>query len=303
MFMQQQLGSYDDLSVRARADLTDSELERFKTYELMSAGVVREPRPAILDDEPQAVDLERTSWWEVGPCVFATAEAAEAFLELEPYTAETDWQAGYDNKYAKAVEAGAGGVSQIRLIGRADFESHLGALKDYEAATEARAKARSKYDRNAAEVEKITKGIDDDHWDCKRQVVAAERIVAVFREYVETAAGDEATAAAFLVKAYARDTCAEAFELTRNDELVAFLPAPVVTPEELDALEELADEAVGRHARATHQAEADEAEVDAAEAEHDRARAELEGEAILEAELESEIAEAEAAIDEELATG
>lgn len=93
--------------------------------------------------------------------------------------------------------------------------------------------------------------------------------------------GDSATAAAFLVKAYDRETCAEAFVLTRNEELVEFLPGP--DPELDDAAREL--EAV------------EAAELEAAE------ELAAEGEEILAAENDAEIAEAEALADEELVDG
>lgn len=216
--------SYWDLESKKRAQLTEQQVETYCRVELMHNGVI-DPGGAPPLGAERSVELDMVTLYvatvkskyyghEADAVVaFHTAEAAEAFMRLEPLKIELDYSiSGYGgdrNQYA--VPLSSGGKVEVRRV--ATFESveaRRDELKKVEVVRSRNEKLRREWQeaRNAAD--KAVTPIWEDWRELQEQKALHTRVLAALDEYTALAGGDRATAVVFLRKTYGEELVDEA---------------------------------------------------------------------------------------------
>ncbi|HYQ47103.1 MAG TPA: hypothetical protein VER11_34270 [Polyangiaceae bacterium] len=237
--------TYWDFEEAERAALTREEVERFLDAELMTKGVLK-VAPLALDEEPQIDDLATTAycWVDGFPNVlFATSEAASAFVALKPTQLGSEYLCGdyrQSVKFAKLPEGTD--INQVSVATQDEFMRCRSNLEKRATVRSSNSKRREQYDNDTKAQSKVLAGVWEDWARCRNIDQAHRRVVTTFRDYVKTA-GDELTAARFLVKVFTFEQIDEARkwlgadipDVIADSEFAEVEPAPTKkeAPEEL----------------------------------------------------------------------
>lgn len=205
------IGDYWDLTNRERSELTREDLDRFITYELMKAGVLRvqepelEPVPVV---EPVTRPYHVVTFDRYGPAVvFETSEQALAFVALKPRCKDRDWTT--DSSF---VASGEPTVTIESLMDEAEKTRLARALTERKKIEESNAKKRENYSAAQKAEREALGDLLTDWEDQKANAARAKRIGDTFEEYATLCKGDREVALTFLRKAFAEDEIEEAFE-------------------------------------------------------------------------------------------
>ena len=200
--------TYWDLEEAERSALTREEVERFLDAELMTKGVLK-VAPLVLDEEPEIIEPTAETFYQVGPVAFASAEAAEAFARLAPVLIETKYLGGGYTDHLSVAARLERGATEKRLVPEHLFLSAKGDLDRRAAVRNSNKKKLAEHESATREQDKVLAGVWEDWYRCRNVAEAHRRVVATFRDYVNTA-GDELTAARFLVKVFTFEQIDEA---------------------------------------------------------------------------------------------
>lgn len=200
--------TYWDLSEKARAALSRSQVQEFASAELMTAGVLSAGQLELVDEpempEPDDVVYVLNRGYHQGSVAWATQDqagqsAAGARGELAELSYGA-WEHAVKIDFVKPLENLA--VQAVPVYSQARRDEMAGLIK-----TAAEAKAENKKRRVVhAEAEKAEKtalfGMWDDWSDCCEVDRRVGGVLATRDEYVTMLDGDDAKAREFLVKAY-----------------------------------------------------------------------------------------------------
>jgi hypothetical protein len=212
--MANSIRTYFDLSERERAVMPVEELEVFKKLELMSAGIIRVPEPTY---EPVPVlDAEKKTFYAVGNLLFPRIEDAASVLAFKPLTESYDYNLGYEYKYAKPLDQQKANPEQ--KFDEATFTTLKERIQNRSEIEKRNAEKKKEYESAEAAVAKALRPLYDDYAQQTAMLRYYHRISETFSDYVETAQGDKKVAFGFLLKAFAPEEIAKAFEwLERPD--------------------------------------------------------------------------------------
>jgi len=210
------LTTYWDLSEKERAALTREDVDRFLDAELMTKGVLK-VAPLVLDEEPVFDDLATTTYyWADGfpQVLFATTEAASAFVALKPMLLGSEYLCGdyrQSVKYAKPAEDTD--INQVSVTSHDCFVQRRSDLEKRAAVRASNTKRREQHESDAKAQSKVLDGVWSDWAKCRDIEAEHRRVVATFNDYVKTA-GYEITAARFLGKVFTFEQIDEARKWT-----------------------------------------------------------------------------------------
>lgn len=241
---------YWDLTEKERAGLTRDGVAEFIGFELMRKGVLR-PAALELETDPVDVAIEKEVAFvvtyqgehnrETLDLVWNTREAAEKFIEVTPprvmldKSIGHDWRARRDYKIARPLLDPR--VESRDIAKESAVDENRAALEDAQN-IRARNKERNEEHKKALrEQEDALEAMWSDWESCCASARRHRRVFEVFREYVETAGGDEKVAAKFLRKVYRKDQIEDANEWVGPDAQIGQIP--IVEVDEKDTREGL----------------------------------------------------------------
>jgi hypothetical protein len=208
------LKTYWDLEPKTRAELSESDVQRFIDAELMLKGVLK-VEPPELEPEPELPEIAKSTWHKVDgfDLVFATAEEALRFSQLKPRTTDTRhvgdyWRSNKKVEYIKAPIT-PGEVVPVLLATEDEITRHRSALDKLGAVEKANNEKREEHAKALRLTNEALKGLWDD-WHARRAESARHRkVVDTYSSYVQTA-GDHTVAAKFLQKVFSIEQIREA---------------------------------------------------------------------------------------------
>jgi len=233
--------TYWDLEPKTRAALSEADVQRYLDAELMTKGVLK-VEEYLLEVEPEVPPLERAIWYRVAGFdpVFATAELAQKFIDLQPRATDTkrigsDWRSQESIEHiepAKPLE-----VTTVSLASEVAIEQQRGL---FEKRAAVRASNRTKvetYEKAIKVQNEALSGLWED-WHARRREAAQHRkVVDTYAAYVQTA-GDHDVAAKFLLKVFSEEQIKDASDwtgVTINTKFVADETPPEPGPSHPEA--------------------------------------------------------------------
>ena len=209
------MNSYWDLTQQERASLTREQVEAFVSVELMEKGVAN-VKPPRLAEVPE-VSLATTTYYSVSfdgdyssdmcEYVFKTPEQAHAFVGLEPFKKDSDWQ--HDRReYAKPRLNGR--VGTIELPSEADVLTVASKLAQVKQIKEANEKASKDYQSARKAIDEALAGLWEDWHEQTAMASRCREIEATREEYTKMCDGNVDLADEFLRKVYAEERIEEA---------------------------------------------------------------------------------------------
>lgn len=221
--------TYWDLEPKARAALSESDVQRYLDAELMLKGVLKVEAPTF-DEVPEVPTVERSTWYKVTgfDAVFATAELAQRFIDLNPRSTDTK-RFGHDWRAQETIECLEPSkpleVVTVALASETAVESHRATLEKRAAARSANEKKREEYNKAVKLQNEALKGLWDD-WHTQRAEAAQHRkLVETFESYVKTA-GDRMVATKFLLKVFTAEQIKKAADWHGIEIPTAEAPPP-----------------------------------------------------------------------------
>lgn len=205
--------TYWDLSEQERAALTREGVERFIDAELMLKGVLApKPPEPVHQGEPT---LETRTVFVVGgeystlPIAFATLDAAQQFLALEPLSIERNWEVG-DVRFVRRLASQP--VSAQSFPTEAAVLSRVAEIKRATAAKREADERQKAYAAALKQVEKVLEGLWEDWYACCAKARRVDDLVQTSDKYLRLSHGDAAMALGFLKLAFLPEQIAEAEE-------------------------------------------------------------------------------------------
>ena len=208
--------TYWDHDTMERAELSEDDVRRLLDFELMEKGVLK--LAPFTPATPEPVSLPKVRRFSVKHAsgryggeetldiVFATADDAEAFLRLAPMVRVSDYDTGAT--YVKPVVGGS--IAPEDTSSETDVlnaRSVLTANKQTEARNR---EAMRAHEEAAKKVHDATNGVWQDWREARFKRERARQILDTLTEYKALTGGNEATARAFLMKAFTADEVGEA---------------------------------------------------------------------------------------------
>lgn len=199
------LNTYWDLEPKARAALSESDVQRYIDAELMLKGVLK-VEPLVLEPEPDMPTLEKTTFYKLSGFdpIFKTAEAAQALAKLEPLHFDYRYIAGYSDqlKYHRVAPGQHLEVVPVELYNEIDVANAKSALDRLGEIRKENAVRLAHYDQALKLQSEALEGLWAD-WYLRRHEAAQHRkVVDTYEAYCKTASGDAETAAKFLQKVF-----------------------------------------------------------------------------------------------------
>lgn len=206
------------LSEKERAGLSSEDVTAYEAIELMAAGVLP-PEPLKLDPEPDCREPMTYTVYRLRSdglfldCAFATFDAAQSFLALNPVKVGHSYLGGdYCNSvdYTKALEKTE--IVAVELTTEDLFRVARADLEKRSAVRSENKKRKEAFDKANEGRRKALEGMWDDWYRCRGLEGKHRRVIETFDGYVKLAEGSRATAARFLLKAFNRQQVTEAAE-------------------------------------------------------------------------------------------
>ncbi len=217
--------SYWNLSEKARAALTQEQVEQFCGYALMEAGVLRVPplelTPEPVTPEPQTLVYrvrKRDAFGRGFDVAFTDALQAHRFAELAPLMVCNEWLGGSTVEYVEPMTPCE--VVSVSVYSKPEIDLHKAALRKAAEIRKANEQATQEHAKATKAQDDALSGLWADWMLCRAKAAQMERVAETFAEYVKMA-GSEETAARFLAKAFPAPTIADAVEWFGRPELVA----------------------------------------------------------------------------------
>jgi hypothetical protein len=232
--------TYWDLEPKARAALSESEVQRYLDAELMLKGVLKVEPPSF-DEVPDVAPIARATWYRVPgfDAVFASADLAQRFIDLQPRSTDTkrfgtDWRA---QETVECIEASKPlDVVTVSLASETAAESHRATLEKRAAARASNEKLREEYNKALKLQNEALKGLWDDWHERRAEAVRHQKVIDTYAGYVQTA-GDHDVAAKFLLKVFSAEQINDASEWTGVTIPTEFPEAPDPGPSHPNAPE------------------------------------------------------------------
>lgn len=198
---------YWDLPEEKRGRLTEDEVRRYLDVELMEHGAVRpaplklqELAPVTLEKIVVAVVKTQTKYHqEENFCGFPTAEQAEKFLALNPFSLEHDYES--DTRYVRELGSDARIAMEQHTHHQAVLDA-LVALRGNKAKREANEKSERAFREAAQKVDDATKDLWTDWHRCLADARRRDEIASTREEYIKLTQGNVELAETFLAKAF-----------------------------------------------------------------------------------------------------
>lgn len=208
------MNDYWQLSERERAALTEEQVKTYEAYELMAAGVVRTASPGEFthkrpDVGKRNVFVINTKGYNSLDVAFPTMEDAHAFVTSRAMCLSHEYDG---NESTLAVRPLDGAKIEIRevCVGE-DIDRCKSEWDRYRAAKRAHEDLATKHEKAQREEANAVHGLWKDWEECGRKALVHKRVVDTWEEYRKIA-GDDATAAKFLAKAYSTEAVEDAAE-------------------------------------------------------------------------------------------
>jgi len=212
------MNRYWNLSERQQAELTGEQVKAFLDVELMEKGVVKIVPPQY--DAEEEVSLATTPFYEIQRkgeysvsgtgLLFATADAAAAFIALSPLWGETRYEYGSDKRFAQPSREL--GMVAVALPSESEVANHAVALKRNKAIEESNRKILAEYEKAIKTVNDATANVWDDWNDCRNKAVRCLKVKTTREEYLGLCDEDAAIAEAFLAKVFTKEQIDESNE-------------------------------------------------------------------------------------------
>lgn len=224
------MGTYWDMSEKARAALTRDEVAAFVDFELMVAGVLK-PKPLALVEIAE-LGLPTRSFYKIvadypnpAPDVLFNSEAdARAFIAMKPSQIHRDYQLG-NIEFAQPLSDDPR-IEVVSIAMKADAALARARLNERKAAENENEKRQREFDEQTRAANDASKGLWEDWRECQSKGVQMRRVAEVFADYVKTA-GSPQVAAKFLSKAFPITTIDEAQEWTGTVMRFAYEPTTI----------------------------------------------------------------------------
>lgn len=199
---------YWDMPEQDRAKLKEDEFTRLLAVEFMEQGATP-PAPLNLIPEPASHPLPTTTYYQVGPVVFADMRCAEEFLDLSPCTSEYDWKVGYEDRFAKPIDRS---ISTVEMCDKQELELSAATLTTLKKTKDANEKETARWNKENEAYESVGSAMRQDWYRCLNEASKLRQVIDTYEQYVVTANGDHSVASKFIVKAYPTPDVRKAFE-------------------------------------------------------------------------------------------
>lgn len=212
------LHTYWDLEPKTRAALSESDVQRYVDAELMLKGVLK-VEPLELDPEPQLPEIAKTTWYKVEgfDLVFATADEALRFSQLQPRTTDTRHVGDYwrSSKKIEVLKSPTtpGEVIPVLLATEDEVNRHRSTLDKIGAVEKANNEKREQHAKAMKLTNEALKGLWDDWHERRAEAARHRKVIDTYASYVQTAGG-HTVAAKFLQKVFSIEQIREASEWT-----------------------------------------------------------------------------------------
>lgn len=230
--------TYWDLEPKARAALSESDVQRYLDAELMLKGVLK-VEPLQLDKEPAEPHLPTRTFYKLQgfDAVFDDSEKATQFAALLPVSSNYRYMSGYSDsiKYVEPLDTNDLQVVPIQLADADAVTAAKAELERCSAVKSANAALRVEYEKAIKLQNEALQGLWQDWHERRREAARHEKVVDTYSSYVQTA-GDHDIAAKFLLKVFSAEQIKEASEWTGVTIATAFPEeAPEPGPSHPDA--------------------------------------------------------------------
>lgn len=207
---------YWDLTEKQRAELTEAQMEPYYAIERMEAGAVmpippeykNEDKPDVATKRYYTVEHRKGYSTDKFGVLFTTAEAAQAFIDLKPLIAESNYDLDY--KMTAKTPDDLALVPMDLPTKEALLVVKPAYIKAVEAEKENK-KLREEYDKSQSCYANTVQQLDSDRYRCQSLARDHKRVIDTFDTYKTTANGDEEIALRFLNKAFKPEAIAAAF--------------------------------------------------------------------------------------------
>ena len=206
---------YWDQTERERSVVTDEEMAAFLAIEMMERGVVKPVAPVLeaTEEVPLAtktvIVIKGGTYENRLSVCFSTTENALAFLRLEPWVIEPQWEAG---GLESVRPLGGANVAQLDLPHYDAALASAAILKERLARIARNAALTGAYKKALAAIDQETAVIRSDRLRCQDRARVCSNIWGTWVVYQELADGNKQTAWAFLLKAFGGPAVSDAFE-------------------------------------------------------------------------------------------
>lgn len=200
--------TYWDHTEQERSLLTDDDVKLMLDVELMKAGV-RKPIAPTLKEVPKSPLGEKKRYYGIEGktkygsdsaigVVFPTAEAAQAFIDLNPLRSDYDYEIGSEFRYSIALQDAK--IVSEELYSMEQINEFRSSLKHRKSLSEENQRLQSKFTEESNKAEKITDGVWADYYKCQSKSKELEAIIETYKKYLSLTKGDVDMALTFLYK-------------------------------------------------------------------------------------------------------
>lgn len=200
----------EDLSKKELTELDDTQVVHYIKVALMKEGLVKPAFP-VLEEITEVNISPSIVGYEIGGIVFDSYKKAADFLNMNPMTAEYEYEVGYDKYYLKSIaEKTNERINKRDYYSNEDIFNNLSVLKENKrkkAENEKRTQEYEKLNRECSEVESSVRSLIEQAW---QERYKAENIIATYNEFYSLADKNKEVALKFLAKKYSWSEIEEA---------------------------------------------------------------------------------------------
>jgi hypothetical protein len=229
--------TYWDFTEIERSNLTEAEVGSLLDVELMKEGV-KKPEPPKLTEVPKSplgtkgryFGVQTKSKYgsdEMLHISFATAELAQAFIDLNPLKSDYDYEVGSEFRYALPLQDAS--IVSEELYTLDQINQHRSSLKQRKALSEENQRLTSEFTKQSALAERITDEVWKDWYSVRAKSDDLKSIISTFNQYSKLTQGDAGMALAFLAKVNSHAEINEAREWFPGS-IPTSEQDPIVTP-------------------------------------------------------------------------
>jgi hypothetical protein len=207
--------SYYDLPEKVRMNLSEEDFQAYAIYECMKEGV-QVPLPARILPLPAEPEIKKQTIFQIVAdnyyeiISFRDKEEAVKFLEFSSVVkVDHDYSIGSGYKYVKSYESLA--VRQTEVYSLDSFTQLKEQLTAYKSIKTRNEEEQKRFDKEASQYLKVVDGMNEDRqqlWGDKRDF---ERILTMWKQYLQMANNDAFVATNFLKKVYSQEKIQEAY--------------------------------------------------------------------------------------------